>query len=72
MIRLANYKENFKNYIAGKKYDYDVLKVVVSTQTSYFQFQSTKRLIRLLPTTTSSEDMELLCHYQQVQVLSTS
>ena len=26
MIRLANYKENFKNYIAGKKYDYDVLK----------------------------------------------
>jgi len=25
MIRLANYKENFKNYIAGKKYDYDVL-----------------------------------------------
>lgn len=25
MIRLANYKENFKNYIAGKKCDYDVL-----------------------------------------------
>lgn len=25
MIRLANYKENFKNYIAGKKYDYEVL-----------------------------------------------